>query len=414
MANRTVALSILLLLVSCGAEQGDSSLREATEAVSQCPTQTAEGVDVSDHNGTIDWAAVKKSGRAFAFMKATQGTYNTQATFSRNWNGSKSSGVLRSPYHFFDPREDGVMQADKFLGVVGLVEAGDLAPMLDLECPDGDANCLYTGEPGIVAGALVVARALAWLETVEQRTGRKPIIYSYPAWFGSLGTDTSKLAAYPLFIATLSNCASVPSPWTKAAFWQYSWTGTVPGIPGEVDVDRFMGSTADLVGFADGGLSTSRSADGATADSNRIDGDPDGLAMTGDESASPASPFDASYAGAMSVSLGAEGETRVDAAASEPALNAAVDGGCACNLSSPRGLRLPWWLVAAMIAPLGRGRCPRDRAPGLLRRRTPERLLRPPGGTHANGASFFVIEIDDFSITKRGPDLQQMSRGDSS
>jgi GH25 family lysozyme M1 (1,4-beta-N-acetylmuramidase) len=96
---------VLFLLPACSAETGGSSLEELKEAVTQCPMRTVEGVDVSDHNGTIDWGAVQRSGRAFAFMKATQGTYNTQATFSRNWSGSKGAGVRCGPYHFFDPRE---------------------------------------------------------------------------------------------------------------------------------------------------------------------------------------------------------------------------------------------------------------------------------------------------------------------
>jgi GH25 family lysozyme M1 (1,4-beta-N-acetylmuramidase) len=352
--KRAAFLAVVFLMVGCGAEPGEP-LGEIMQPVSQCPMQTAEGVDVSDHNGTIDWTAVKKSGRAFAFMKATQGTYNTQATFAANWSRSRAAGVFRSPYHFFDPREDGVAQADRFLGVVGQLQQGDLAPMLDLECPDGDPNCLYTGEPGNVSGALVVSRALAWLQSVEQRTGRKPIIYSYPAWFASLGTDVSKFAHYALFIATLSNCASVPAPWKKTDFWQYSWTGVVPGIPGEVDVDRFMGSAADLAGFADGGAAATSTSDAAAIDAG-LEGDAaDVTGTVAEEADAPATMLATSDASPIPTEPDASSPHRADGAVAPHSPSSPIEeAGCACNLPASKQSRASWWLLLALVVPMRR------------------------------------------------------------
>jgi lysozyme len=242
--------------VACGggATGGDEPTGTTSEALQQCPGSTVEGIDIYDGTGTINWGAVKGAGVDFAMIKATQGTYNTQATFSTNWSGSKAAGVVRAAYHFFDPTEDGTAQAQHFLSVVGTLGPGDLPAMLDIECPDGDPNCMYQGGSGAAAASDITTRMWNWIHTVEQATGKKPIIYTFGSYFSSNGIDTTGLGAYPLFIAypTSASCFNVPAPWSTAVIWQYSWTGTVNGISVQVDRDRFIGTLADLQAFAQG------------------------------------------------------------------------------------------------------------------------------------------------------------------
>jgi lysozyme len=253
---------MLLLASLLGGCDGAGMPGELTEAnTQQCATQVVEGLDVYAGDGTIDWTKVKGSGRDFAFIKATQGNYNKQATFAANWSGAAAAGLLRSPYHFFDPTIDGTLQAQWFLdelGAAGGLSATDLPPMLDIECPTSSAqgnafaNCEYTGNSGWAPPATLAQRVFDWLAAVEQATGRKAILYSYPAWFADAGLTDARLAGYPLFIATYATCASVPAPWTSAVFWQYSASGSVPGVTPAADVDRFFGSLAELTGFAAG------------------------------------------------------------------------------------------------------------------------------------------------------------------
>jgi lysozyme len=218
--------------------------RSSSEALVQCPPAALEGIDVFDGQGTIDWPRVAGAGVAFAFIKATQGTYDTQSTFASNWAGAGAAGVARGAYHFFDPTEDGAAQADHFLSVLAAAGAIDaeLPPMLDVECPDGDADCLGTGASGAATAASIAAGTWAFLGAVAQATGRAPLVYTFLTYFESNGVDAAGLDAFPLWLAypTGEGCFPVPPPWTEAAGWQYSWTGQVPGIAGDVDRDRWM------------------------------------------------------------------------------------------------------------------------------------------------------------------------------
>jgi lysozyme len=264
-------LALAPALVACGSSarspaaglSGDRAATDAIDRTAQCPSAVVEGIDVFDGQGAIDWPSVPDTGVDFVFIKATQGTYDTQATFAANWAGSAGAGVLRGAYHFFDPTEDGASQAAHFLSVVG-ASAGDLPPVLDIECPDGDADCLGTGSAGAASAGDIRARMLAFLGAVAQALGRTPIVYTYASYFADNGIDTTGLEAYPLYLAWIpasgaavddagQPCLDVPAPWSTAAFWQYSFRGAVAGVSGAVDRDRFLGPRSALQSLAGAG-----------------------------------------------------------------------------------------------------------------------------------------------------------------
>lgn len=255
--NHKFSLAVLLVLLSgCSApspkELGFSE--KQSEDVTQCIGPVVEGIDVSDAQGSVSWSAVKADGIDFAYMKATQGTYNTNWTFGPNWSGSKSAGVARGAYHFFDPTEDGVAQANYFLDAMGPLQPGDLPPALDLECPDGDNRCLgWAGGTGWEPGGTIAARAQDWLDTVEAATGVKPVVYTFYSYLSSNGVSGNGFGDQPLWIAAWSHgsCFNVPGPWTGARLWQWADDGNVGGE--FVDRDRFLGTQADLDAFSFGG-----------------------------------------------------------------------------------------------------------------------------------------------------------------
>jgi hypothetical protein len=199
LAARVAGGLAALALAACGGGDGSGEpVARTGEAVNVCPSTVVEGVDVSDWDGTVDWGQVAASGRAFAFIKATQGNYDTQSTFAANWSDAKAAGLLRSPYHFFDATVDGVTQAQYFLSVLGAqggLEPGDLPPMLDIECPTSSSETEATPCEGQVATgwaptATIAQEAFDWLTTVAQATGRTPVIYSYPDWFAPWASPT--------------------------------------------------------------------------------------------------------------------------------------------------------------------------------------------------------------------------------
>lgn len=201
-------------------------------------TTTLSGIDVSHYQGSVDWSTVKAAGAAFAFAKATEGVSWSDPTFAANWAGIKSAGLLRGAYHFFRPSQDPVAQVRFFLQVVSL-SPGDLPPVLDVETADGVSN------DAIQSGVKT------WLDTAAAQTGVTPMIYASPGFWN--GQMNSGFGSYPLWVAQYG----VPSPrlprgWSNWNFWQYSQSGKINGISGNVDLDYFQGSMDDLIAFTRG------------------------------------------------------------------------------------------------------------------------------------------------------------------
>jgi lysozyme len=213
---------------------------ESTEsAVTVCAgSSTLEGLDVSDYDGAVDWAAVKSSGRSFAIARISDGTANPDTTFAANWAGMKAAGLIRGSYQFFRASADPTAQANMVVEAVGALGAGDLAPVADVEVMDGES------------GATLVAHLATWISIVAAKTGRTPIIYASPGFWNAL-PDTEQFASDVLWVANWGvSCPGMATPWSSWTLWQYSSTGTVPGVADAADLDRFNGSLADLEALA--------------------------------------------------------------------------------------------------------------------------------------------------------------------
>jgi lysozyme len=330
----------IVVLGGCGPRD---ALGELEQGLMVCPTQTVEGVDVYQGDGTVNWTQVASSGRGFAIAKATQGDYNSQADFAANWAGIRAAGLLRAPYHYFDATISGVAQAQYFLSAVadaGGFEPGDLPAMLDVECPTSSMHtmtsglCLGTGVDGWAPPATVAQEVFDWLHTVETATGKRPVLYSYVSWFADVGVTDSALANYPLWIASIDNsCATIPAPWTAATFWQYSVSMHVPGIGGaatSADTDRFIGDPSQLIAFA------ATTFDAGSADA----GAPDAGGTDQDAGIADAGRSDSGVPDA-----GAPGQSDAGMTEMNP-------GGCGCGSAGAA----PWLLLAGLGAARSRRR----------------------------------------------------------
>ena len=193
------------------------------------------GIDVSSHQSRVDWARVKADGIGFVYIKATEGTGFVDPRFGAYWAGAKAAGLPRGAYHFARPdtgsggtaatvTKDAQAEADAFLAVAA-PKRGDLLPVLDLET-DG------------LSSALMVQWATAWLTRVQSQIGVKPVLYTYPAFWSKLG-NTRKFGSYPLWIASYGVASpQLPAGWSRYTIWQHSSSGSVPGIPGSVDLNQ--------------------------------------------------------------------------------------------------------------------------------------------------------------------------------
>jgi lysozyme len=235
------------LVAACVSNVGGDSATSSDTSKTPSVTQvcgvgpTVKGIDVSKYEGTIDWPAVAAGGVAYAFVRVSDGLNSPDATFATNWAGSRAAGVIHGAYQYFEPAQDPIQQADMVLSKMGTFEADDLPPVIDVETTGG------------LAASGVAAAVQKWIDHVTAAIGRPPIIYTGgPFWDDSVGgaNDTTS----PLWHAqyTSAACPSIADPWKTWAFWQYTETGTIAGIPGasaNTDVNRWNGDLASLTAF---------------------------------------------------------------------------------------------------------------------------------------------------------------------
>ncbi len=235
--------ALAFLLPGCGpAEEFDPETGEAIDAVTVCAKgATVEGIDVSVWQGSVDWAAVKQSGIAFAIARVSYGT-SKDTWFDTNWSGMKSAGLVRGAYQFFLPQQDAIAQADLMLKAIGQLGAGDLPPVLDVEDTGGQS------------AATITNKIHQWADHIEAAIGKKPIIYT-GKYFWQDNVASADFSSYPLWIPNYSfNCPNLPDGyWNDWLFFQYTSTGSVPGVSGNVDRNKFNGTLQDLLNYANSG-----------------------------------------------------------------------------------------------------------------------------------------------------------------
>jgi lysozyme len=205
--------------------------------IPNAPSQTrypVRGIDVSHHQGAIDWAAVKGDGIQFAYMKATEGGSFTDATFADNWRNSNAAGIARGAYHFFTLGTSGELQAAHFIATVP-ADAAALPPAIDLEFSGYNKNRRPPPEE--------FQRELAvFWDAIVANYGKLPVVYT--------ASDFQKeyLRFMPVERLWIREVLLRPdSGWT---FWQFSPRGRVRGVPGFVDLNVFHSNAAEFAKLA--------------------------------------------------------------------------------------------------------------------------------------------------------------------
>jgi uncharacterized repeat protein (TIGR01451 family) len=239
------------------------------------------GLDVSVNSGGINWSDVAAAGYTFAYAKATQGNYSVDAEFQSNWSGMVANGITPGAYLTVDGTVSGALQAEQFVNTVGAdYGSGDLIPAIDTSLlqEELDPTCTSLGSPGFPPGGCITETQATTVlgDVVSALTsdfGVAPVIYTDATiWDADLG-DPSGYGADPLWFVKLglSAPASADLPATNWfgngwAVWQYSFTGDVSGVGGEVDLDAANGSSLPVLACPSGTSSCSSAVtNGGTA-----------------------------------------------------------------------------------------------------------------------------------------------------
>jgi lysozyme len=195
-----------------------------------------QGVDVSHHQGAIDWRTLAANDVAFAYIKATEGADHVDMRFDYNWREADAAGLYRGAYHFFTLCQPGARQAANFIAAVPR-DAGALPPALDLEhmgpCREGPTM------PDVIVEADV------FMDRVEAHYGVRPIIYTTREFHDA---HLSELTGESFWIRSIATPPSFrQNDWI---IWQHHNRGHRRGVEGPIDLNAFRGDAAALAVFA--------------------------------------------------------------------------------------------------------------------------------------------------------------------
>lgn len=186
-----------------------------------------EGIDVSNHQGNINWKDIDQGAVNFAYIKATEGTTFIDKSFSKNWEASKEAGILRGAYHFFKAESDGKKQAEHFISVVPK-EKNMLPPVIDIEEVGKDQ-------------AKFIVEIKEFAQIIEDHYGKKPILYINNQTYDLYARDF--LTDYMIWYAIYKG----NPPMKNWILWQYTDQGSSKGIDGPVDFNKFNGDKNEIM-----------------------------------------------------------------------------------------------------------------------------------------------------------------------
>ncbi|MEV4733031.1 lysozyme [Saccharopolyspora sp. NPDC049426] len=207
------------------------------------PGPPVEGIDVSNHNGEIDWSQVAADGKKFTFVLATDGTSFTNPRYGEQYRGAKEAGLIAGAYHFARPGSSSAEeQAERFLDTADYQADGKtLPPVLDLEVDPKAGGCY----------GLSVDQMQQWTKTfnekVKERTGKDAIIYANPSFWRECMGSTDAFGNHALWLASYDvDSPSVPNGFGDWDFWQYTSKGKVAGISTNTDLNQYKEGLARL------------------------------------------------------------------------------------------------------------------------------------------------------------------------
>ena len=214
-----------------GSNSGSNS--EGSSSGNGGGTTWVKGVDVSKYQGNIDWNKVKASGIEFAIIRVGYRGYGTgvlveDSTFRQNIKGATAAG-LKVGLYFYSQAINETEAVEEASMVISLCQGYNISYPIyfDTEKVAGD-----TGRADNISRAQRTANAVAFCETIRN-SGYKAGVYSYASWFYNQ-LNMASLSPYSIWIAQYRDELSFDYNYD---IWQYSSTGSVPGIPKPTDMN---------------------------------------------------------------------------------------------------------------------------------------------------------------------------------
>ena len=188
--------------------------------------QEFAGIDVSHHQGQIEWTKVKKAkpDLQFIYVKCSEGKTYKDPYFSKNVKGAASQGYKVGAYHYFRMTSGAHDQFRNFKEQMDKVNL-DLIPMVDIETNDKKPRKELQDSLQVL------------LNLIEKAYGKKPMIYGTQRSYNSYCAP--EFNDYPLYIGKYSASKPVVIGPSHYTIWQFSETGTINGFKGGVDLCRF-------------------------------------------------------------------------------------------------------------------------------------------------------------------------------
>ena len=183
------------------------------------------GIDVSHHQGKIEWGKVKKWKNKkldFVYIKATEGATYIDKKYKTNIKEAKENDFLVGSYHYFRTTSSIENQFQNFIKTIDKSEQ-DLIPLIDVEEKTNWTNKEFH------------KNFKAFLNMVENYFGQKPMIYTVNSFYNL--NLSGKYKEYHFLIGRYGENAPNMRDKTSWTIWQFSETGKVEGIPKDVDID---------------------------------------------------------------------------------------------------------------------------------------------------------------------------------
>lgn len=208
--------------------------------MSQNNIQSVSGIDISKYQGNeVSMLDKQTDALTFIICKATEGITYTDPDFVTNWPLIQAKGYTRGAYHFYHCDDDPAQQVSHYLAVIGTLEDTDFPPIVDFEEGSIDAG---------INKAEIQPNLLQFLTLLEQKTGRKPLLYTDNNTANTYLTDTA-FANYDLWIADYNSSLAVPAIWQSKGWtiWQKSQSYALDGNTNDYDI--FNGDTPAFLKF---------------------------------------------------------------------------------------------------------------------------------------------------------------------